>query len=103
MPDGEYKADHRTMIIKDGAARLPNGTLMGSTSSIDNGLKNMVAASGFELSQAWKMSSLNAAKSIHVDDRKGSLTAGKDADLVLIDREFKVHCTIARGQVAYQA
>lgn len=103
LPDGEYKADHRTMIIKDGAARLPNGTLMGSTSSIDNGLKNMVAASGFELSQAWKMSSLNAAKSIHVDDRKGSLTAGKDADLVLIDREFKVHCTIARGQVAYQA
>ncbi len=103
LADGEYQVDQRVMTIKDGAARLPDGSLIGSTSSLDRGLKNMVAASGFDLSQAWKMSSLNAAKSIRVDNRKGSLTVGKDADLVLIDTDFNVRWTITRGLVAYQA
>jgi N-acetylglucosamine-6-phosphate deacetylase len=47
------------------------------------------------------MASLNPARVIGVDDRKGSLEPGKDADLVVIDEEVEVYMTMVRGQEVY--
>src|SRR5690349_19683148 len=101
LPEGEYTLDDRTVNIRDGAVRLPDGTLAGSVLTMERALQNLCAASGRSLSELWVTSSLNAARAIGVSSRKGSLEVGKDADLVLLDDSFRVHLTLARGEVVY--
>jgi len=103
LPDGEYRIDNRTVTIQDGAVRLPGGTLAGSILTMDVALKNVLQASGRPLSEAWQMSSLNAARAIGISARKGSLEAGKDADFVLLDEDFMVRMTAAEGEIVFQA
>jgi N-acetylglucosamine-6-phosphate deacetylase len=49
------------------------------------------------------MATLTPASIIGVDDRKGSLEVGKDADIVIVDEKVNVQLTVARGEVVYQA
>ncbi len=102
LPDGEYDLDGRSIFVRDGAVRLETGTLAGSILTMDRALANFAAATGWSLADAWHASSLNAARALGMDDRKGSLTAGKDADVVLIDDQFEVGLTVAEGRVVYQ-
>jgi N-acetylglucosamine-6-phosphate deacetylase len=99
--DGTYKMDNREVVVKDGAVRLTNGSLAGSTLTMDRALRNIVKATGRDLAELWPMSSLNAARAIGISDRKGSLEVGKDADLVLLDSEFKVRMTVVEGEVMH--
>jgi N-acetylglucosamine-6-phosphate deacetylase len=100
LGDGEYMIDQRQVIVKDGAVRLPDGTLAGSTLTLNRGLHNLMRATGQPLNAVWQTSSLIAARAIHVADRKGSLEVGKDADLVLVDEQINVYLTVAEGQIA---
>lgn len=103
LPEGPLNLDDRVVMIKDGAVRLPNGTLAGSTLTMERALRNFMAATGEGLDVLWPTASLNAARAIHVADRKGSLEVGKDADLVLVDDEVNVRLTVAEGRVVYRA
>ena len=103
MPDGEYPIDERIVLVKDGAARLPDGTLAGSTLSMERALRNLIAATGQPLEVVWPCSSLNAARALHLADRKGSIEVGKDADLVLLDAALEVRMTVAEGRIVYEA
>lgn len=103
LPDGEYPIGDRTVTIRDGQVRLPDGTLAGSVLTMDRALKHVYQNSGRELEAIWPMSSLNAARAIGVSHRKGSLEAGKDADLVLLNDDFSVALTVAEGQIVYEA
>jgi N-acetylglucosamine-6-phosphate deacetylase len=103
MPEGDYPIDERVVTIRDGAARLPDGTLAGSILTMDRALNNIVQASGRSLEEAWPMSSLNAARAIGISARKGSLETGKDADLVLLNEAFHVLLTVAEGEVVFEA
>ena len=102
MPDGEYSIDERTVTIHNGIVRLPDGTLAGSTLTMERALQNLIAATGEPLSALWQTSSLNAARAVGVSARKGSLEVGKDADLVLVDSEVNVQMTVAEGRVVYR-
>ncbi len=102
MPDGDYPIDDRVITITDGVARLPDGTLAGSTLTMDRALRNFAAATHESLSDIWQTSSLNAARAVGVSARKGSLEAGKDADLVLIDQNVNVFLTVAEGRIVYR-
>jgi N-acetylglucosamine-6-phosphate deacetylase len=102
LPDGEYQIDERTVTLKDGAVRLPDGTLAGSALTMDAALRNFMQAVGQPLSAIWPTSSLNAARAIHVSDRKGSPEVGKDADLVLVDDQINVHLTVVEGRIVYR-
>jgi N-acetylglucosamine-6-phosphate deacetylase len=102
LPDGNYEQDGRTVVVSNGTIHLENGTLAGSSLTMDRGLKNLMTATGQTLEQLWQTSSLNAARSIHISDHKGSLEVGKDADMILVDSDINVHLTIAEGQVVYQ-
>jgi N-acetylglucosamine-6-phosphate deacetylase len=102
MPDGEYPIDDRVTIVRDGAVRLKDGTLAGSTLTMEKALSNFMQATGRPLSELWRTSSLNAARAISVSARKGSIEVGKDADLVLVDSDINVQLTIVEGRIAYQ-
>jgi N-acetylglucosamine-6-phosphate deacetylase len=103
LPDGEHSLGDRTMTIRNGAAYLPDGTLAGSTLSMNRALQNVIQATGLALEEAWPMSSLNAARAIGASASKGSLAAGQDADLVLMDDNFNIRLTMVAGQVVWEA
>jgi N-acetylglucosamine-6-phosphate deacetylase len=102
MPDGIYHLDARSVVVKDGAVRLPDGTLAGSMLTMDRALWNLIQATGYSLEQLWQTSSLNAARSIGFSHRKGSLEVGKDADLVLVDEAIRVYLTVSEGVIIYR-
>jgi N-acetylglucosamine-6-phosphate deacetylase len=102
MPDGEYPMDDRTVTIRDGQVRLPSGALAGSVLTLERGLGNVIRNTGRSLQEAWRMSSLNAARAIGLSASKGSLEPGKDADLVLLDGSFNVVLTVVAGKIVYE-
>lgn len=102
LPDGEYPIDNRTVTIRNGEVHLPDGTIAGSILTMERALKNVVKASGCPLDEVWIMSSLNPARAIGESARKGSLEVGKDADLVLLDADFRVAVTIVEGEIVFQ-
>jgi N-acetylglucosamine-6-phosphate deacetylase len=101
QPEGEYILDTRSVHIRDGAVRLPDGTLAGSVLTMERALQNVCTATGRSLAELWVMSSLNAARAIGVSAHKGSLEVGKDADLVLLDESFNIHLTVVEGEIVF--
>ena len=103
MPPGEYELGGNKIIYGDGAVRLLNGNLGGSALTLDAAVKYAVLELGCSLEDAITMVSSTPAAIIGVDDRKGSIEVGKDADLVLLDASFKVRATIVRGNIVHMA
>ena len=105
LPDGEYRS-HRhgeTVRITDGESRTADGTLAGSTLTMDRAMGNMVKFTGVSLAEAVRMATLTPARATGADDCKGSLVPGKDADVVLLSQEFSVEATVVGGQVVFRA
>lgn len=101
LGDGEYlHPDGRKMIVEDGLAKLENGTIMGSASSVLDGVRNLVKL-GIPLASAVRMASTNPARTTGMTDR-GSITVGKRADLVLLNEDVSVCSTIVNGRIVYQ-
>jgi N-acetylglucosamine-6-phosphate deacetylase len=101
LPEGAYPMGDRPAFSMDGAIRLADGTLAGSVLTLDRALHNLQAATGRPLAELWPAASRNAAQAIGVDDAKGSLEPGKDADLVLLDPALRVVVTVAEGAVVH--
>ena len=101
MPDGDYTFMDQKIKVKDKKAFLEDGTLAGSTLTMERAVKNMVELVGVPLTDAVRMASLNGAKVLGLESRKGILAVGKDADFVLLDNNFDVHLTIYEGNVKY--
>ena len=103
LPEGAYTVGDRPVFSMDGAIRLADGTLAGSVLTLDRALHNLQAATGRPLAELWPAASRNAAQAIGIDDVKGSLEPGKDADLVLLDPALRVVVTVAEGAVVHGA
>jgi len=103
MPDGEYTFMYQKIIVREKKAYLENGTLAGSTLTMEAAVKNMVELVGVPLTDAVRMASLNGAKVLGLEHKKGILAVGKDADLVVLDKDFDVQMTIYEGAVRYSA
>lgn len=84
-----------------GAARLADGSLTGSILTMDQALRNMLKWTPVTLQEAVGMFTLNPARSIKVDGRKGLLRRGYDADLLLFDSSLTLQATICCGTVSY--
>lgn len=103
MPDGVYSLEGQPVTLADGAARLADGTLAGSTLTMDAALRNFAAATQLPLEDIWMCSSLNAAQAIHAEDHKGRIAPNYDADLVVLDSNLHVLITMVEGQVCFDA
>ncbi len=102
MPDGDYHFMDQKIIVKEKKAFLEDGTLAGSTLTMEDAVRNMVKLVGVPITDAIRMASLNGAKVLGLEHQKGILAVGKDADLVVMDDDFNVHATIYEGNVKYQ-
>lgn len=101
MPDGMYNFDERSVMLRDGAVRLPDGTLAGSALTMDRAIRTFMAATGEPLDAIWQTASLNPARAIGIDQLKGSIEVGKDADLVMLNESLEVMLTMVEGQVVF--
>jgi N-acetylglucosamine-6-phosphate deacetylase len=87
--------------VKEKKAYLENGRLAGSTLTMEQAVKNMVQLVDVPLTDAVRMASLNGAKVLGLEHQKGILAVGKDADLVVLNRDFDVLMTIYEGTIKY--
>jgi N-acetylglucosamine-6-phosphate deacetylase len=104
MPNRIYKDELGQEIIKDDEkAQIAGWTLAGSVSPLNRNVYNIVNRPGHSLSTALQLSTVNPARLIGVEHRKGCLRAGMDADLVIIDDQVRVYATIVKGRFVYEA
>lgn len=101
MPDGDYELGCQKVIVKNGEARLEDGTLAGSTLKMNEAISNFMKATGASLLDAVDLATINPARCLHMEDRKGSIEVGKDADLVVVDKDLNVYMTICHGEIVY--
>ena len=87
MPDGEYELGGLPIFKKDGAARLKDGTLAGSSTNLFDCMKNVIKF-GIPKEDAIKAATYNPCKAIGIDDRCGLIDEGRDAELLIIDNHF---------------
>ncbi len=102
LPDGEYVLAGQSVLVHAGSARLPDGTLAGSTVTLDTCLRNMTSWAGVPLEQAARMASFNPARVIGTDKQLGSLAAGKVANLLMLDDDLNVVKTWIKGQLIFE-
>jgi N-acetylglucosamine-6-phosphate deacetylase len=101
MSPGDHELGGRKVHLEDGAVRLPDGTLAGSALTMDEAVRNAVEFLSVSLAQAVCMATETPAAALDLDD-KGKITAGSDADLVLLDAEGTVLETIVAGETVYE-
>jgi len=99
MKDGIYDLGGQEVVVKDNSARLRSGTLAGSVLTLNKAVKNMYEHSTLEIYEVVKMASLNPAKVIGIHKQKGSLSIGKDSDIIIFDDDFNVSKTIVSGEI----
>jgi N-acetylglucosamine-6-phosphate deacetylase len=78
-----------------------DGRLYGTALTLNIALKNAVRFLGLSLPEALRLVTLNPARVLQVDRAKGTLAVGKDADLVIFDKDFKVKMTMVEGKIVY--
>ena len=87
------------VIYPDGSAHLTStGGLAGSTLRINQGLRILVEEAMVPFNYAINSCTINPARCIGVDDRKGAIGVGKDADLVVLDNDYSVIQTYCMGE-----
>lgn len=108
MPEGEsvlgnYQTGLR-VIIEDGVAKLPDrSAFAGSVATANLLVRNMINMAGVNLMEAVEMITATPARIMGVSDQKGSLVVGKDADIIIFDKDINIDTTIVAGRVVYNA
>lgn len=87
LDEGEYTLGGQR-VIKTDAARLPDGTLAGSATNLFEEFHNLLSF-GIPVKQAIKSVTINPAKAIGADKITGSIEVGKNADLLILSKDFK--------------
>ena len=96
MPDGQYKLGRHQVTKCLGGVRLPDGTLAGSSLTMDQALRNLVGL-GLEIADASLRVSTYAADYMGLSER-GRLVAGAWADLVVLDRQLQLQRVFVEGE-----
>lgn len=108
MPEGRYIIgsikNGREIIVEDGVGKLPDRMhLASSVATTDRLVRTILNMTGCSIVDAVKMASTTPARVMKIDDRKGSISVGKDADIVIFDENINIRSTIIGGRKIYQA
>ena len=107
MPPGESLLgglkNGTKVIVEYGVAKMPDRTAFaGSIATFDRLVRNMVQMADVPLAQAVQMAAATPARILKIDDRKGTLEVGKDADIVIFNKDIQIDTTIISGKVIYR-
>ncbi|HZK42237.1 MAG TPA: N-acetylglucosamine-6-phosphate deacetylase [Clostridia bacterium] len=101
LEDGDYSLAGQAVRVKEGQPRLADGRLAGSTLSMDQALKNLMTFTGKSLGELMPAFSANAASFLGLEDKKGQLAPGYDADLLILGPDYRLGQVFCRGQMIY--
>jgi len=100
LPDGKYALGGQEVIVKGRKAELViDGAIAGSVTNLMDCMKNAVINMGIPLEMAVKAAAVNPAKAIGIYDKFGSISAGKIANIVLLDKDLNIKFVILRGKI----
>ena len=107
MPEGESVLgswkNGLKVIVEDGVAKLPDRTAFaGSVATADRLVRTMIEIAGISLTDTIRMITETPARIMGVLDRKGTLQVGKDADILVFDKDIRILQTIVNGRIVYQ-
>ncbi len=103
IPDGVSELGGQVVYVKNGEARLEDGTLAGSVLRMNRAIQNMVEKVGVPFTQAVDYATINPAKNLKVDKEMGSIAVGKNADFTVLNSSYDVLLTVRGGEVIYKA
>lgn len=103
MPDGLSELGGQQVFVKNGEARLSDGTLAGSVLKMNVAVKNLVEKVGVSFTDAVDFASANPAKNLGLYDERGSIEVGKRADFAVMDKDYNILYTVVGGKVVYKA
>jgi N-acetylglucosamine-6-phosphate deacetylase len=101
MPPGVYLFGGQQVTVDGRSARLADGTLAGSITTLDQALRNIVCWTDATPVDALRMAGEVPARTLGLSDR-GRIVTGAIADIALFDDDLTVRVTIARGRIVYQ-
>ena len=101
LPNGVHTLGGRTFSLEEGVIKLPSGVIAGSSTGLDEAVRNMVEKVGVSLPVAVLMATATPARVLGLDE-KGRLEPGFDADIVIMDDDFNVIETIVGGSTVYR-
>ncbi len=90
MGDGIFELGGQKVIVKGNEARLQNGVLAGSVLTLNQACQNMLAYPGMTRQDVIRMTSINPAKHLGIDQYYGSIDVGKYADLIVFDEKYQI-------------
>jgi N-acetylglucosamine-6-phosphate deacetylase len=91
------------VIIEDGVCKLADrSAIAGSIATMNRTIRTMTQQAGVPLAEAVRMASETPATIMRINDRKGSLAPGKDADIIVFDSDINVRTTIIEGKTVWQ-
>lgn len=102
LPNGESELGGQKVFVKNGEARLFDGTLAGSILKMNVAIKNLVLSCGVPFTNAVDCATANVAKHLGVYNSIGSIKTGKNADFCVLDGDFNVALTMRDGNIIYQ-
>ncbi|CAN5444315.1 N-acetylglucosamine-6-phosphate deacetylase [soil metagenome] len=100
--DGSFDLGGLAVTVRDGQARLADGTLAGSTLAMNLGLAHVRAATSLPLREIVATTSLNQARALGLE-HLGRIAPGFRADIVLLDDAFRVRAVFVGGQLRHRA
>ncbi|MFW6190488.1 MAG: N-acetylglucosamine-6-phosphate deacetylase, partial [Candidatus Bipolaricaulota bacterium] len=103
MDDGDYVLGDQEIIVENSLAKLENGTIAGSTLTLDNAASNYMEFTDVELVKAIQAVTVNPADLLDRTGEIGTLEEGSAADLVVFDEDINVKSTIINGEVVYRS
>jgi N-acetylglucosamine-6-phosphate deacetylase len=90
------------VIVEDDVAKLPDrSSFAGSVATADRLVRTMINIANLPLSETIQMITATPAAIIGVEDKKGALAPGKDADVIIFNDNITIQTTIIKGKVVY--
>lgn len=102
LGDGKYELGGQSVAVQDGKATLADGTLAGSTLRMPQAIKNMVKYTKCSLMDAIAMATVTPARVLGLNQQKGTIEVGKDADLVVLNEKLDVMFTMRAGKEIFK-
>lgn len=107
MPEGESVLgslkNGLKVIVEDGVAKLPDRTAFaGSVATADRLVRTMITTAGISLIDTIRMITETPARILGIQESKGSLQKGKDADVLIFDEQINICMTMVKGNIVYQ-
>ncbi len=100
LPMGRYQKGLEIVDVKeDGCAYLPSGKLAGSSNKLIDEVRKMIEIAGADLVTIINAATKNPATFLGIENSKGQLLRGYDADIIVIDDNYKVLTTLKDNQV----